>query len=69
MSSIFLESERVGLCITCQHLRLVHTDRCSVFCQCQRSATDPAYPKYPRLPVLYCPGYEVKKEDAPEPPC
>lgn len=25
---------------------------------CERSKSDPAYPKYPRLPVLECPGYE-----------
>lgn len=65
MSSNPLESERVGLCLTCQHMRLVRTDRGSVFSQCQRSATDPRYPKYPRLPVFHCPGYEGK-EEAPE---
>jgi len=67
MSSNFSESEGVGLCISCQHLRLVHTDRGSVFYQCQRSMTDPRYPKYPRLPVLHCPGHEVKAEVADEP--
>ena len=25
---------------------------------CRRSREDPAYPRYPRLPVLACPGYE-----------
>jgi hypothetical protein len=25
---------------------------------CERSKTDPAYPKYPRLPVRECLGYE-----------
>lgn len=29
----------------------------SSFVLCQKSETDPAYPKYPRLPVLECPGY------------
>ncbi len=62
MSSISLESERVGLCFFCQHTQLVRTDRGSVFYQCQRAATDPRYPKYPRLPVLHCPGYELKEE-------
>jgi hypothetical protein len=61
MSSISLESERVGVCFFCQHTQLVRTDRGSVFYQCQRSATDPRYPKYPRLPVPRCPGYEVKE--------
>jgi hypothetical protein len=67
MSSISSESERVGLCFSCQHMRLVRTDRGSTFYQCQRSATDPRYPKYPRLPVLRCPGYGGK-EEAPESP-
>jgi hypothetical protein len=31
---------------------------------CERSKTDPAYPKYPRLPVLECAGFE-KRKDAP----
>ena len=62
MSTNSSESERVGLCLSCQHLRLVRTDRDSVFYQCQRSATDKRYPMYPRLPVLHCPGHEVKKE-------
>ena len=26
--------------------------------QCGRARTDPAYPRYPRLPVLTCPGFE-----------
>jgi len=60
------ESERVGLCFSCQHARIVRTDRGSAFYQCQLSATDLRYPKYPRLPVFTCPGFEAKneKEDA-----
>ncbi len=27
---------------------------------CERSKSDPAYPKYPRVPVLECTGYEGK---------
>jgi len=62
MSENLSESELVGLCLCCQHVKLVGTDRGAVFYQCQRSGTDPGYPKYPRLPVLYCPGYEAKEE-------
>jgi hypothetical protein len=61
------DSEYAGLCFTCQHVRAVRTDRGSGFYQCQRSATDTRYPKYPRLPVIQCPGYEEKNETA-EPP-
>ncbi len=49
---------RVGLCATCMHRREVPNSRGSLFYLCQRSKSDPAYPRYPRLPVLSCPGYE-----------
>jgi hypothetical protein len=42
-------------------MRAVRTDRGSVFYLCQRAATDPRFSKYPCLPVLQCPGYEVKE--------
>jgi hypothetical protein len=62
MSAISSESMRVGLCLSCRHMRRVCTDRNSVFYQCQLSKTDPRYPKYPRLPVRDCPGYELSME-------
>jgi hypothetical protein len=36
----------------------VRTGRGSEFSLCRRSRTDPAYAKYPRVPVLRCPGFE-----------
>jgi len=53
-----------GLCDRCLHQRLVPNTRGSVFSLCERSRTEPAYPRYPRLPVLSCPGFEP----APVPP-
>ena len=47
-----------GLCGACHHGRRIETVRGSVFWLCDRSATDPAYPRYPSLPVLACPGFE-----------
>jgi hypothetical protein len=47
-----------GLCDTCAHQRIVRNTRGSSFSLCERSRTDPAYPRYPRLPVIECPGYE-----------
>jgi hypothetical protein len=47
-----------GLCDACKHRQLVPNTRGSVFSLCTRSRTDPAYPRYPRLPVLACAGYE-----------
>jgi hypothetical protein len=47
-----------GLCEECRHQRLVPNTRGSVFSLCERSREDPAYPRYPRLPVLSCPGFQ-----------
>ncbi len=51
-----------GLCASCRFMRRMQSDRGSVFLLCERSANDPSYPKYPRLPVLQCLGY-AKRED------
>ena len=39
-------------------MRTILSERGSQFVMCLRSRTDPGYPKYPRLPVRACPGYE-----------
>ncbi len=48
---------RVGLCATCSFRRDVVTARGSRFVLCRRSAVDPAFPRYPALPVVRCRGY------------
>jgi len=48
---------QVGLCATCKHSRTVRGKR-NTFWMCELSATDPSFPRYPRLPVLSCRGYE-----------
>ena len=47
-----------GLCEHCRHQRVVRTTRGSRFSLCGRHTTDPGFPKYPRVPVLECRGYE-----------
>jgi hypothetical protein len=48
-----------GLCDSCRHQRVVRNTRGSSFSLCERSKTEPEhYPRYPRLPVTACPGYE-----------
>jgi hypothetical protein len=47
-----------GLCDTCTHQRIVKNTRGSRFSLCERSRTDRAYARYPRLPVTECGGYE-----------
>jgi hypothetical protein len=52
-------SARAGLCDSCRHQQVVRNTRGSVFSLCQRSRDEPErFPRYPRLPVLSCPGYE-----------
>jgi hypothetical protein len=50
-----------GLCDSCVFQRVVPNTRGSLFSLCNRSRKDPAYPRYPRLPVLDCPGYERRR--------
>jgi hypothetical protein len=52
---------RAGLCDTCSHQQEVRNTRGSVFSLCMRSRVDPAYPRYPRVPVLECRGYEGRE--------
>lgn len=50
-----------GLCDSCKHQKLIHNTRGSTFSMCERSKTDPSFPKYPRLPVSECRGYEPRE--------
>src|SRR5208337_1612051 len=56
-------SNPAGLCASCRHVQTIRSDRGSVFYLCRRSLTDPGYPQYPRLPVLFCRGYEAAESD------
>jgi hypothetical protein len=56
-----MERPTAGLCDSCRHQRIVRNTRGSSFSLCERSQTDPAYPRYPRLPVKQCPGYERRE--------
>ena len=52
------ERAEIGLCAECVYGRRIESARGSVFYLCERSATDPAFPKYPWLPVMECSGYD-----------
>lgn len=56
----------VGLCAACRFQRVVRNTRGSVFSLCLRSKEDPAYPRYPRLPVLVCDGFEEGRGEVAE---
>jgi hypothetical protein len=49
-----------NLCDTCKHCRIIRSDRGSMFFLCELALTDSTFPKYPRLPVVECRGYEKK---------
>jgi fucose permease len=46
-----------GLCASCLHARRIANRRGSEFWQCGRAEADPAYRRYPELPVLECAGH------------
>jgi len=52
------ERESVGLCSACVNVRRVTSDRGSVFYLCELSKTDARFPRYPRLPVVSCVGFQ-----------
>jgi hypothetical protein len=53
---------RAGLCDSCRHQRVVRNTRGSSFSLCERSKAEPdRFPRYPRLPVTACDGYEQRR--------
>jgi hypothetical protein len=48
---------RAGLCGHCVSAVVRPTNRGTVYLRCALSGVDRRFPKYPRLPVLDCPGY------------
>ena len=61
------DEARLGLCATCRFRRDVPGAR-STFYMCDRSRTDPRFPRYPPLPVIRCPGYSPRDSEDPEEP-
>ena len=55
-----------GLCERCRFGRTVRGAR-SIFWRCGRADAEPAYPRYPTLPVLSCPGYAPSGAPGAEP--
>jgi hypothetical protein len=53
-----------GLCATCTQALVRPTRRGTAYLRCARAADDPRFPKYPRLPVSSCTGYEPGAESA-----
>lgn len=51
-----------GLCARCTHAQVITSSRGSTFYLCRLSAVDPRFPKYPRLPVIACSGFEPENK-------
>jgi hypothetical protein len=51
-------ASRAGLCGSCVHARTIVSSHGSTFYLCRLSEVDPGFPRYPRLPVLECRGYD-----------
>ena len=56
----------IGLCGQCAYERTVKSAKGSTFILCRRSERDASFPRYPRLPVMSCPGFEERETDPPE---
>lgn len=54
-----------GLCAGCANVREIRTRTGSRFLLCELSAVDPAFPRYPRLPVLRCRGFVPAEGSSP----
>ena len=57
-------TEAIGLCTACRHHQAVRSARGPTYHRCALSVRDPAFDKYPRLPVLNCGGFECREPSA-----
>ena len=55
---------RAGLCDRCRYQRVITNTRGSAFSLCELSKEDPRFPKYPRIPVARCAGYQPRDCEA-----
>jgi hypothetical protein len=53
-----------GLCETCRYAKLNQTRRGTVYLRCLRAEWDDRLPRYPRLPVSRCAGFEQAPDPA-----
>ncbi|MBK5188740.1 MAG: hypothetical protein JJD97_10895, partial [Gemmatimonadaceae bacterium] len=55
---------RVGLCAGCVNVQVIENRRGSRFYRCRLAEIDPAFLRYPPLPVLSCRGFEPITDSA-----
>jgi len=60
------EEDRVGICVRCRFGRPQTSPRSTErFWRCDRSDADPSFPRYPRIPVLACRGFDSLEGEGP----
>jgi hypothetical protein len=52
---------RAGICVDCVHPKVNLTRRGTGYLRCLRAEWDERLPRYPRLPVLDCVGFEPRE--------
>lgn len=58
------KSESAGLCGMCAYVRMIRNRKGSTFVLCELSRTREGFRRYPPLPVLSCPGYVRRTDEA-----
>ena len=53
-----------GLCDGCANQKVVTSQKGTTFSFCELSKWDLRFPKYPRIPVLNCAGFEAERAEA-----
>jgi hypothetical protein len=56
------DPSHVSLCLDCVHAKRVEGKEDTFYSLCELSFANRTFPKYPRLPVLRCPGYVKRSE-------
>jgi hypothetical protein len=49
-----------GLCAACRYPKLNETRRDTAYLRCTRAGWDARLPRYPRLPVVQCAGFDPR---------
>ena len=64
-NGVIVPSVNPGLCENCTHVQIVRSSKGSTFVLCRLSEVNPAFRRYPALPVTACPGYSPTTEPKP----
>ena len=66
-NGVLVPSVNPGLCETCTHVQIVRSSKGSSYVLCRLSELNPAFRRYPALPVTVCAGYSPATGSKPTP--